>query len=492
VPRPAEPVRWVATSELADPSPFLEGGEVLLTTGLDTREWQDEWEGYVARLRAAGVAAVGFATGLTHARVPSRLVSACRARDLNLFEVPRRTTFVAISRLTARLLEEREQADSRRAVVMQRELTEVAARGGDPAALLRTLAGQLGGGVALLTGEGTPDGGPVGAPPPAGLDLAAEVARIRPRGLRTSASVTAGVHAVVVQPVGVGTRPDGYLAVWSPQPLTAGRRGALTTTVALLGLAAERRHDRRATDRRVRARALELLLGGDARTAAVLLAAVEDLPGEVRLPGRIRVACATGEPDALAGAIDLLESAPGMADPARPTLGAAPVLLVARAGQTLRLADAPQRVDHAAARLADLGLQVGVGAAVTLDDGERAATTARHALAQTTGAVPVVRWDDLVDDGVLALVGDDAATAFAASFLAPLAGRADLLLTLRAFLRHHGSRGKVAAELAVHRNTVRHRLEEIESALGRSLDDPATRVGAWVALQADAARQLEA
>ena len=102
-----------------------------------------------------------------------------------------------------------------------------------------------------------------------------------------------------------------------------------------------------------------------------------------------------------------------------------------------------------------------------------------------------MRWDDLVDDGVMALVSDEAAGAFAASYLAPLAGRADLLTTLRAFLRHHGSRGKVAVELGVHRNTVRHRVEEIEAALGRSLDDPGTRVSAWVALQADAARRLE-
>lgn len=484
VPRPAEAVRWVATSELADPSPFLEGGEVLLTTGLSTDQWHDEWEGYVARLRAAGVAAIGFATGLTHATVPGRLESACRARGLNLFEVPRRTTFVAISRLTARLLEQREQADARRAVAMQRELTEAAARRGTPAALLRTLAGQVGGGTALLTGEGAPDGGPVGAAPPPDLDLAAEVARIRPQGLRASATLAGGAHTVVIQPVGVGTRPEGYLAVWSPQPLSDGRRGAVTTAVALLGLAAERRHDRRATDRRLRGRALELLLAGDARTAAVLLTAVEDRPGETPLPARIRVAWTTGTPPILAAAVEALEAAPAT----RAAL-AAPT---GSAGDALRLADDPERVELAAARLAELGLRVGVGAAVGLDDGERAATTARYALAQTTDAVPVVHWDDLVDDGVLALVGDRAAVAFAASFLAPLAGRADLLRTLRAFLRHHGSRGKVAAELAVHRNTVRHRLEEIEAAMGRSLDDPATRVSAWVALQADAARRLEA
>ncbi|GAA1649184.1 helix-turn-helix domain-containing protein [Georgenia ruanii] len=478
VPRPLAPVRWVATSELADPSPFLEGGEVLLTTGLRAEGWDHEWEGYVARLRAAGVAAVGFATGLTHAAVPPPLERACRHQEVNLFEVPHRTTFVAISRLTAQLLEQTEQADARRAVAVQRELTEAAARAGDPAALLRVLAAHLTGGAALVSAGGAVTEA-VGTAVPPGLDLPAEVARLRPQGLRASASVGLAGHACLIQPIGLSDRPDSYLVAWTPHQLSDGQRGAVTTAVALLGLAAERRRDRLDTDRRLRARALELVLTGDARTAAVLLAAVEDLPGEVRLPARLRAAWASGPADRLDDALAALEA----------ELGAG--ALAARTGDVVRLADAPERTERAAGLLTELGLQAGVGAAVGLDDGERAATTARYALAQTTPALPLVRWDDLVDDGVLALVGAEAAGAFAASYLAPLAGRPDLVLTLRAYLRHHGSRGRVAAELGVHRNTVRHRVEEIEAALGRSLDDPGTRVSAWVALQADAARRLE-
>ena len=46
-------LRWVATSELADPTPYLEGGELLLTTGLGTRGWSQEWTAYVDRLADA-------------------------------------------------------------------------------------------------------------------------------------------------------------------------------------------------------------------------------------------------------------------------------------------------------------------------------------------------------------------------------------------------------------------------------------------------------
>lgn len=46
-------IRWVATSELPDPTPFLEGGEILLTTGIETRTWGREWDDYVRRLAGA-------------------------------------------------------------------------------------------------------------------------------------------------------------------------------------------------------------------------------------------------------------------------------------------------------------------------------------------------------------------------------------------------------------------------------------------------------
>ena len=93
----ARPTAKVVSSELADPGPFLEGGEILLTTGLETGAWHDQWDGYVRRLADAGVAAVGFAIGLTHAETPAALAAACRRHQLNLFEVPRRDDEAEVS-----------------------------------------------------------------------------------------------------------------------------------------------------------------------------------------------------------------------------------------------------------------------------------------------------------------------------------------------------------------------------------------------------------
>src|ERR1017187_4514312 len=74
------PVRWVHISELLDPTPWLSGGELLLSTGmqLDSPEHQRE---FVARLADHQLAGLGFGTGFAHAQVPEALIEAAAERD---------------------------------------------------------------------------------------------------------------------------------------------------------------------------------------------------------------------------------------------------------------------------------------------------------------------------------------------------------------------------------------------------------------------------
>lgn len=474
LPHPDARVRWVATSELEDPSPFLEGGEILLTTGIVTEGWRAaDWRLYADRLTAVGVAALGLGTGLTHRRIPAALSRACQAAGLNLVEVPAGTTFVAISQAGVHLLEESERAVARDALEMQRALTQAALREDDTRALLSRLATILGGGACLVTSDGQLSEGPFGQAAER-LDLeqiAGEIGRIRAQGLRASSSITAAPGTTVIHPVGLRGRPTSYLAAFGPARPTQPQRSAVATAVALLSLALQRRSERRDTERLIRSRAAELLVAGDARTARLVLALAAGLePDRVSLPGRGQVLRVTGVPDALEDALSALED-----DAALAAWHADELWVLAQPAQSAGLA----------ATLADQGLRVGVGQVSPLARLPRSHATAGHALAQATSATPVVRWDRLVDEGPLALVDREQAELFAESFLAPLeSGGDELLTTLTSFLRHHGARAKVAEELGVHRNTVRNRLEAIEAALGDSLDDPQVRVNAWVALQA--------
>ncbi|MGA2320686.1 MAG: PucR family transcriptional regulator ligand-binding domain-containing protein [Solirubrobacteraceae bacterium] len=100
-------VRWVHSTELPDPTPWLRGGELLLTTGvqLDGPKLQRE---FVERLADHEIAGLGFGTGFTHKRLPAALLTAARKRSFPLFEVPYELPFIAITeRAFAQLVNER-------------------------------------------------------------------------------------------------------------------------------------------------------------------------------------------------------------------------------------------------------------------------------------------------------------------------------------------------------------------------------------------------
>jgi PucR family transcriptional regulator, purine catabolism regulatory protein len=382
---------------------------------------------------------------------------------VNLFEVPRQTAFVAVSRATARLLEEHEEAAARAALEMQRQLTMAAARPAATEAVLERLARLLDGAACTMTADGQLGLGPFG-PAQAGLmveEIGAEVQRIRPQGLR-AASTIAGTASTLIHPLGLQGRPSSYLAVLVPGRPTDGQRNAVTTAVALLGLIAEQERDRLATRRSLRTRAMELLAGGDVRSAKLVLGTVT---GSAELPNRVQVLRAVGAEEVIEDALRWLEE----------------IGLAATLDDELCAVASPGRSARFAADLAATGLRVGVGEAVPLSDVTSSFATAGHALSQTAPGVPVLQWERIVGEGALALIDRERAEAFASSFLGPLDD--DLVETLASFLRHHGSRLKVAEELGVHRNTVRNRVAQIEAALGRSLDDPQVRVSVWVALQ---------
>jgi purine catabolism regulator len=100
-------VRWVHSTELSDPTQWLKGGELLLTTGiqLTTPKLQRE---FIQRLADHQIAGLGFGTGLAHKRLPAAVLAAAREREFPLFEVPYELPFIAITeRAFAQLVGER-------------------------------------------------------------------------------------------------------------------------------------------------------------------------------------------------------------------------------------------------------------------------------------------------------------------------------------------------------------------------------------------------
>src|SRR5919204_2393402 len=117
----SNPVRWVHISELEDPTPWLSGGELMLTTGiqLDTAAKQ---RAFVRRLANHNLAGLGFGTGFDHPRLPKALVDEAEKHDFPLFEVPYSMPFIALTeKAFARLVNEQYEV-LQRGIAVQRRL----------------------------------------------------------------------------------------------------------------------------------------------------------------------------------------------------------------------------------------------------------------------------------------------------------------------------------------------------------------------------------
>lgn len=468
IPRPEARARWVTMSELTDPSPFLEGGEIVLTTGLVERDTQ-QWRHFVDLLLETGVVALGFGVGLSHPDVPRGLREAAIELSLNLFSVPRPVPFIAVSRAVADLLWASEREADRQSLQHQQELTSAAIGGPDD--LVATLSRILDGPAALCSPEGTVIAGALSTDR---LERALpHIERMSLVGIRAaSTDILRGSH-LWVQPVGSGSHAEAYLVVES-ESAGAAQRVAVTTTVALLALDRERARAEVEANRRIRAGALSLALRSDLEAATLLLSGTSQ---SSTIPAaRARVIRARGGADEVEQALGRLERSSAELE--------SPLVAIAAEQLVAILTHSDDQLD---AFLRTIGpLEVGVGPTRPLAAIDHSDDGARQALAAASSARPVVIWSELARSGVDGLLDASALQSFAESLLDAVLARQDageLLEALRAFLTHNGHMGPASGALGVHRNTLRHRLRTAESLLGRSIHDPQFRADLWVALK---------
>ena len=147
------PVRWVHISELADPTPWLSGGELLLTTGLQLTDAPASAP-YVERLAAHGLAGLGVGVGFAHEHVPEALVEAAARARLPAARGPYELPFIAITEQAFTRLVNEQYALLRRSIAAQERLQRVvlAERGLD--GIVGALAGLVGGTALVLDARG--------------------------------------------------------------------------------------------------------------------------------------------------------------------------------------------------------------------------------------------------------------------------------------------------------------------------------------------------
>lgn len=486
-------VSWVVTSELADPTPYLDGGEIVLCTGINSTVRPCSWPAYVRRLAEKGVVALGMGVGepLTYAEPPGSLVHACRETGLTLFSVPERTPFLGIIRAAADMRAVRERTALEEMLSSQRALTKAAVGADGPAQVLRSLASQLEGSwaaVCTADAEILRQSGPSVPELPSGRTLPEILGRLRPARLRGSLSESGPRGSLVVHPLGVRGVPQSYLVVVLPEPLERSQAGVITTAVVLLSLHAERAVEQALFRRRIHAGALSLLLSGDVRSADALLA-VAGTASWSAPARRVRVARLRGSPDQLQEGLRRLE---GHADrTSRPVLVGTPTAETSGEESTaVLLEDLPEQLAELRTVVGLAGLRTGIGGGVDVHDARTSDRQALETLERTSARRRIGAWEDVVAGGLAGLLPPETARTYAQELLRPVHDREDrgerLLPVLHTFLAHNGNRRQTAADLGIHRNTLLQRLQSIERALGRSLEDPQVRAELWIALQLSA------
>ncbi|MEW9518122.1 PucR family transcriptional regulator [Streptomyces tubercidicus] len=476
---PDRPVRWVHISELNDPTPYLEGGELLLTTGLQQDNAHPGWEDYVARLVDCEVAGLAFGVGLRHNEIPADLVAAARRLSLPLLEVPATTPFIAISKAVANAITRDEQLALTGALDAQRDLIRAALASGGAREVTTRLARALGCWVLLLDRSGALR---YCAPDTARKHVARvcmDIEQLNITDPQRSAALSIGGDTVVVLPMGVYRHVEGFLVSGRPAPLRPAERSVLSTAVGLLSLDLYRQWDLREGERRARAAVVELAVRGHAELA-VQLSEILGLP----FPNPpLRVAVLGAPREQLPELLQSAEEHQGLRLVSALTAGhdsdALLVLLSAAQGDTMCLEEVLMRVPQSRGAVSDptpLG---------ELPDAWRRVQSVFHA-SPTSGRLVIAQ--DLAAAGLLRHLGTPDALGWAGSLLEPLDRHAsrsklDLVETLQIFLAHNGLIDASASELGIHRHTLRYRLKRIAELLDCDLDNPTVRVELWVALR---------
>ena len=455
-------VTGVHVSELVDPTPYLSGGELLLTTGMPFTARSTPARAYAARLARHGVAALGLGLGPVHQEVPQPLMRACEATGLPLFSVPAPTPFLTVARAFWNQLAEVGQAELNASLGAHRDLVRAAGQRDPVAAVVRTLAMAVEGWAARLS----PDGRVMEVWPKdrraSARQLHHEIGRLRGAGPHSSATFPLGHEDVVVHPLSRTGRLMGFVATGSPRPMRPPDRQLVLAACALLTLQLDQRHQTLARSRVQHACVLRLVLGGHVAAARALAA---DL-GLDAVPVRGTLV-AVALPPSL-GPDDLLYRWE-QGGPIRPVWLAeegpiAWVLCAEPVGGPV--------VGDLRALAAGTELRAVVGPSALVES----MASQKGALAARLERCPA---------GHVVLAADAPGQGRADRQLEALEGypRADLVGAVAAYLRHRGRWEQAAAALGVHRNTLRHRMATAAQVTGADLDEPDTASGLWLALR---------
>lgn len=478
---PSPEIRWAHVSELIDPSPWLLGKELLLTTGFALEDVPELWNDYCGRLKNAGVSVIGMSTGpsLPYPAVPSGFIEAARHHNIALLHVPHDTLMQSVVQKVSDALHHAANQDLARSFSVQRQLSEAASSSGGPDRIVEVL-GRLLDFQTVVFDERlrTIARSSAQAEERIGSIRGELKARLR-EGLRWSISEEGHSDSLVVLPLGTEGQLSGILTCAKAGALSVHDRAALGLAASLLGILLERRQ---ASQKHRRIMESQLLTN--------LIADPETVTEVQRYLTRLGIrvthveALTTAIPEDEASLDQFLTNALELCDDVLMTRTHSDCIFAfinASEPLAVPLREFVTELDLAPAGLGERRTLPGI-----------AESLAQARFARTVAASRDVALLERLDTGgyrALMMMGTpEVRHEFADSVLGPLdaadrQGRGELVKTVRAYLSTLGNHEATADALGVHRHTVRSRITRIAQLTGRDLAQPEDFLELWMAVE---------
>jgi purine catabolism regulator len=506
-----EPIRWVHVSELEELSALLQGGELLLTTGMGLPSDEAGQERYIENLERAGVRGVILELGRRFASAPRGLLRAGRRVGFPLVVLHRAIPFVAVTEAVHSRIVSDQVERLRFSQHVHETFSTLSIEEPDISEVLRR-AQRLAGAPVVLE-----DLAHQVLDCDLGTSSATSVLRDWERRSRDAADSGAsrplGNEYWLVSPVGPSQHMWGRLVLLSPQLDEDSAMMLLERAAQALALARLLERDRRGVEQRVQAGLLAELSRGRIHGGSELSARAEALGlarGQRYLAVGLAARGGQGSSDAVdpraaertdARVVDIVTAAAqacgrtALAAALSPRTVSAVLSLPAEVERDLeRFAAAVQQRLAADREIGDEWV-IGVsrdnptltGAGPLLDEAAHVARVAA-ALPGNARRKAFYRSSDVRLRGLLSLLRDDPRVLnFESSELDPLRRHDErhgtgLVELLRGFLHFSGNKTQLAQHAHLSRPALYNRLATIEHVLGVDLDAAESRVSLHVAL----------
>ena len=511
------PVRWVHITEMADPTKWLRGGELLLTTGLGIQNVEeDEQLAHLRRLVEAKVSGLGFGVGFGFKKVPEAMIRLADEQGFPLFEVPYNVPFIAITEAVASKIVNEQYSMLQRSLAVHEKLTKIVLEEKGLQFIISTLAALVGCSAVLFDFHGVVlcEASHRRRIP---TELVAELWKqiSDKRAQRQHFAVDGRGHATAVQvyPVVASHRIGAFLAIIKDTgEFSDYDRIIMHHVVTVTALELVKKKAVAETEKRLAGDFFDELIASDlyeeeiARRLAffglepevehlITLVDIDEFKAFVDGKSDKQETVVQDVKERLHWAVDEFLAQRDVPFISASRSDSVVVLLQIGADKTARVLGIAGELQEAiTAMIPEVTVSIGIGRPHrSLVDLRQSYYEAHYAIKirKLKGDTSVIAsFDDLGSYGLLLGLQDTLSLeVFYDSVLGKLhdydeQSSSDLVKSLACFLEANGHWGEAAERLYVHRHTLRYRMKRVEEISGRDLGSSQDRMEFWLALKA--------